>query len=386
MSSKKILYIQYTDPAISYPPVEHSSVILARKGWLVLFLGVTQFSGYFRLEDHPSIEIKRLFCPMRGWRQKLNYVLFNLWVIGWVVYWRPDLIYASNAFVAPVALFLSLIYSKKIVYHEHDSPDTKNPAATLFMRFIYWARVQMARRVKTCVLPNHERIKIFEKEVGKDGKTVCVWNCPRKEEVSAPRLPYGEKQLRILYHGSLVPSRLPLAVVEALTLLPENTKLLVIGYETNGYPAYIRQVEERAVQCGIGERVEIVGAVPTRRELFELCRKCDVGLAFMPRKSSDINMQFMTGASNKPFDYLACGLALLVSDLPDWKTMFVRPGYGLACDPEDPKSIAAALRWFLEYPKEMRDMGERGRQKILSDWNYETQFKPVLEKIYATCG
>src|SRR3989338_7229283 len=77
MDSKKILYFQYTDPAIGYPPLEHSSAILARKGWKVLFLGVTQSQGYFRLEGHPKIKMKRLFCPKRGWGQKLNYVGFN---------------------------------------------------------------------------------------------------------------------------------------------------------------------------------------------------------------------------------------------------------------------------------------------------------------------
>jgi glycosyltransferase involved in cell wall biosynthesis len=97
----------------------------------------------------------------------------------------------------------------------------------------------------------------------------------------------------------------------------------------------------------------------------------------MPTNNSNPNLRFLTGASNKVFDYLACGLALLVSDLPDWKQMYVEPGYGLACNPNDPASIAAALRWYLDHPVEMREMGDRGRQRILTEWNYETQFKPV---------
>ena len=56
----------------------------------------------------------------------------------------------------------------------------------------------------------------------------------------------------------------------------------------------------------------------------------------MPRTSDDMNMLNMTGASNKAFDYMAAGLTLLVSDLPDWHAMFVAPGFGRACDPADP--------------------------------------------------
>ena len=99
----------------------------------------------------------------------------------------------------------------------------------------------------------------------------------------------------------------------------------------------------------------------------------------MPKATDDINQQAMTGASNKPFDYLACGLALLVSDLPDWQAMYVEPGYGLACDPDNVESVTQAVRWFLEHSIETRRMGELGRNRILQAWNYERQFEPVLQ-------
>jgi glycosyltransferase involved in cell wall biosynthesis len=88
----------------------------------------------------------------------------------------------------------------------------------------------------------------------------------------------------------------------------------------------------------------------------------------------------MFGASNKVFDYLACGLALLVHEAPGWQESL---SFGLACDPADADSIARALRYFCEHPAEMRAMGERGRQRILEQWNYETHFSPVLEMIEA---
>ena len=86
----------------------------------------------------------------------------------------------------------------------------------------------------------------------------------------------------------------------------------------------------------------------------------------------------MTGASNKAFDYMAAGLALLVSDLPDWRHMFVTPGYALACDPTSTPSIASALRWFIDHPDALRQMAVDARAKIAAEWNYETEFAPVL--------
>src|SRR5206468_1518204 len=139
---------------------------------------------------------------------------------------------------------------------------------------------------------------------------------------------------------------------------------------------YIEALKNRAAVLGIGHRVTFLGSL-SRSKLLDHCRKASVGLAFMPTQSDNLNERAMTGASNKPFDYLACGLALLVSDLPDWKEMFVEPGYGLGCNPQDPESIARQLRWFVEHPVETHSMGAKGRQRILSEWNYEKQFSSV---------
>ena len=58
--------------------------------------------------------------------------------------------------------------------------------------------------------------------------------------------------------------------------------------------------------------------------------------------------------------------------------MYVEPGYAIACDTDDPESLASSLKWFLDHPEEMRAMGEIGRHRILNEWNYERQFQPVL--------
>jgi spore maturation protein CgeB len=99
----------------------------------------------------------------------------------------------------------------------------------------------------------------------------------------------------------------------------------------------------------------------------------------MPMSSADPNMGSMAGASNKPFDYLSCGLALVVSDLPEWTEMFVKPGYGLACDPSSPESLARVLGMLASQPETARTMGELGRRRVIEEWNYEHQFRPVMD-------
>ena len=377
----KILYLQYTNPA-GYPSLEHSSRILARHGWRALFLGTGDLTGSIpQIPSHPNIFVRQLrFCPP-GWRQKLHYLFFCLWAMLLATFWRPGWIYCSDILSCPPGLVLSFL-RKNIIYHEHDSPYPKGAIRhSLFMRLVLWSRLRLAQRATFCIVPNEERIGHFSDEVGRRSDIMCVWNCPALEEVAEPRQACQKGALQVLYHGSIVPRRLPLAVIDALALLPSQVRLTVVGYETIGHRGYVRQLQEYARGLGISERMECVGTLPLRRNLFELCQGCDVGLSLMPKKNQDLNENNMVGASNKPFDYLACGLALLVSDLSDWRRAYVELGYGLACDPSDPKSIAEVLRWFLEHPTEMRGMGERGRQRILEEWNYEKQFAPALERL-----
>jgi glycosyltransferase involved in cell wall biosynthesis len=376
---KRILYIQYTNPA-GYPPLEHSSRILAEDGWQVLFLGTGALGAdALRFPQHPNVRVRCLDFCRPGWRQKLHYFYFCVWVLGWTLRWHPSWIYASDPLVCPAALLLCSLPWLRVLYHEHDSPD--GPPAGGFQRLVRWARRQVARRATCCVLPNEVRLERFKAETGRRQDVFCVWNCPSSPEV-APRRAPASGGFWLLYHGSIVPDRLPLAAVSALAALPDRVKLRVIGYETVGCTGYVEQLRERAKQHGIGDRLELVAAMP-RFELMERCQQCDAGLAFVPLGTADVNHQAMTGASNKVFDYLACGLALVVSDLPEWRALYVDPGYALPCDPQDAESIARSVRRLVDDPALARSMGERGRRRILAGWNYETCFQPVRQCLEA---
>ncbi len=374
-SLPRLLYIQYTNPA-AYPPLGHSSRILADMGWQILFLGTeVRNASAFQFKRHQNIVIRQMpYCPA-GWRQKLHYLRFCVWVVGWLLRWRPKWIYVSDPLVAPLAWLLSYLPRLQIIYHEHGT--WSKSKETLLVQLCYACRRQVAQRALMCILPNEERAKEFEREINGVVRVVCVWNCPIRQEVVTPRAALSEGEVWLLYHGSIVPERLPLVVLDALALLDARVKLRIIGYETIGHIGYKNRLLQYAKSLSVDSRVELISALP-RHELFEWCRKSDIGLALTPMQSSDFNFQTMTGASNKAFDYLANGLAVLGSNRLEWRDMFVVPKYGLSCDPDNAVSIATAIRWFVDHPMATRQMGEEGRQRIEAEWNYETQFAPVL--------
>lgn len=374
----RILYVQYYNPA-AYPPLEHSSHVLAGAGWSVRFLGARLgVVGALELPPHPRIEVRELPEAAPGWRQKLNYLRFCLWVVANVLAWRPRWVYASDVMAAPPAL-AAMLLGARVVYHEHDSPNPTGGEG-LFLRLCLAARRRLARTADALVLPNAERAEHVSRAVAGGRSATIVWNCPLREEVRSARAPLDpDGPVRVLYHGSIVPERLPLSVLHAVAAASDRTELVVAGYVPPGAEGHVEAMRAEAERLGIGHRFTYAGPVPRRKDLLDLCATCDVGLALMPLRSGDVNLRAMTGASNKAFDYLACGLALVVSDLPDWRAMFVDAGFAVACDPRDEGSIERALREYAADPARLREMGERGRRRVAAEWNYEARFAPVLD-------
>jgi glycosyltransferase involved in cell wall biosynthesis len=375
-AARRILYVQYTNPC-GYPPVLHSAEILAARGWEVLFLG-TQALGFETWSPpvRPGIRFKHLAYSDSGWKRVLQYPWFSVWCLFWTLRWRPAWIYASDVMACIPALLLRGFAGARILYHEHDSPPVDfQETAGWWSRICLWARRKTAQIAEFCILPNENRARAFQKQTGTSKEVKVVWNTPLRGEVSAPKR-HPEGCLKLLYHGSVVPARVPLSVIHAIKKLGYPLVLHVVGYETLGSLGYMEQLRRTAAELGIPEALEFVGVLQ-RDELMAYCQTCDVGLAIV-HPPADSNLVDLLGASNKVFDYMACGLALIVPQAPSWQTFLP---YGVACDPADADSIAGALRYFCEQPAAMRLMGERGRQRILEQWNYETDFRPVLDLI-----
>jgi glycosyltransferase involved in cell wall biosynthesis len=368
-----VLYVQFTDPA-AYPPLEHSARILAGQGWDVLALGIRDPKHPLSFPAHPHIRVKALRRTRGRLAVRAQYAAYVAWVALTAWWWKPACVYASDVTSAWPALVAARWAGARLVYHEHDAPLAGRGTRRLLDK-----RREAARRADACVVPSAGRAEALRRDTGVTHIAV-VKNCPTRDEAGPERAP-SAGPIVALYHGSIVPGRLPMAVIDALAAQPTAVRLVIAGYETIGYPGYVDALNARAAALGIGDRVEYLGVIPERADLLKACGRCDVGLALMPMDATDVNEVAMAGASNKAFDYLAHGLALIVSDLPDWRDMFAAAGLARVCDPRHAESIAAALRAFVDTPAEMREMGERGRRRVIAEWHYEREFAPVLDVI-----
>jgi glycosyltransferase involved in cell wall biosynthesis len=265
----------------------------------------------------------------------------------------------------------------RLIYHEHDSPSDENA----YNHTVRWARRNAARKAELVIFPNDGRGRIAQERIGFSADALrIVWNLPCLDEL--PSLAFkADAPIVVYYHGSVTPERLPKAVPEAVARFDGAVLLEIAGYEAPTGQGYVARLQKQWGRAEYGGLIRWVGALPTRRELLARAAQAHIGLALMPSESGDVNMTLMAGASNKAFDYMAAGLALVVSDLPDWQAMFVKPGHAVPCDPGSANSVEGALRFLIENPNGRAMMAARARAKIEREWNYEAVFGPVIARL-----
>ena len=374
--SQRILYLQYTNPA-AYPPLMHSSALLAEAGWEVLMLGIDVPSvAQLELPVNERVRYQQNGGPPGGALGPAKYAQFILRSMAAALRFKPDWCYASDYLSAPATNAVRAAMRTRVVYHEHDTPAVP---ASMFQQFALRARDALVRGAEVVIAPAQSRLAAIP---AGNGQRFVVWNCPRRAEVASPKTTAENGKFRIVYHGSLSRDRLTPQFIDALALLPDYVELHIIGYETTGHQNYARELHERAERAGVSERVHYKGAIARRADLLELLRGFDLGISTVI-DAADPNLATLAGASNKAFEYLASGIPLLMSRSLQWQEMFERPGYGLSCEPTDAASIAKAIQTFLAMPDRGRAMGEAGRRRILDEWNYETQFAPVMAALSA---
>ena len=370
--NRTALFLQVTEPGL-YPPIVNASLMFAEAGWDVVVLSAP-FADAKELVLTPHERIRVEALPERSSyivsKKDLSIYCFRAIELARRI--APSLIYASDPLGGLAGFLAKKVLNSKMIYHEHDSPPGPR-----FGKVIRWSRFLATRASDAIVFPNAQRADIAQKSIGYDpAKLSVIWNLPRLNELPAEHSPSGNPA-NIYYHGNISPSRVPENFFAAASSMSDQLRVSIVGYEAPSAKGYMSYLLDKW-----GQRLSITYSGSTSRaSLLGAASEADIGLNSLPMNSTDFNTIHMLGASVKTFDYMACGLPLLVSDLPGWRDMFVEPGYGLACNPLSIDSIETALRTLVASPELRVEMGRRARTRICEEWNYEVAWSGLIKAL-----
>lgn len=298
----------------------------------------------------------------RQWKRQLR-------ATWWAFRLRPSIFHLHDPHLIPLGVLLKLT-GARVVYDVHEDypahgltklvghPLRGRLKAAMWSALEWLAGVMLDRFV--CASPDLAR-------KFPAARTTVVSNLPLREafppaESDRAPEPYAQRPNTVVYTGNITPVRGFWELVRAVELLPDELecRLRLIGYF---HPA--RLVD--AVRARDAWRsIDAMPWLPHPVLLRELLR-VRVGLVLLhPLPNHGDPMR-----NNKLFEYMAAGLPVIVSDIPNWRAMVRDVGCGLVVDPRDPAAIAAAIQHLLEHPGDAEAMGRRGQAAVQARFNWD---------------
>jgi glycosyltransferase involved in cell wall biosynthesis len=203
-------------------------------------------------------------------------------------------------------------------------------------------------------------------------KTMTYYNFP----VSSLFAENGKKISRtadLVYVGGMSERSGIFVLLDALALLASQNirpTVRLAGY-TDGESG--RSAIEKAIaDRGLNAQIDFGGRIP-HSEVPSWIRSGRVGLVMLQPIP-----KFMKNIPSKMFEYWACGLPVIASDLPPIRRFVSNHENGLLFSPTSPESLAHAIQYMMEHEEERERMGRLGEKQVSEEWNNETQVDQLI--------
>jgi len=157
----------------------------------------------------------------------------------------------------------------------------------------------------------------------------------------------------------------------AVELFKQSTNLRMVVL---GDGELRRPLHERIRTLGLERRLFLLGAL-SRPQVAEWLSASDVFV---------LPSRYEGGPATALMEAMACGCAVVVSDVSGTSELVTDQSLGRLVPPQDPAALAKSILEVLSNPELRVSMGQRAREKVLSEFTIETcmsRTEEVLEEV-----
>jgi len=374
---KRVLVSIYIDPEF-YPPTKNAIFELASNTEKVIVLTRNLFES--NLGEYPEnvrfVKVGRFMTVQES--EKTSFVS-KIWVflLFWISYQRIVLTSKIDTVIfydsIPLFIFLIGIKLSKIAYwyHNHDMPDLR------FIRkySIGWFSAKYEHfamnKIDYFSLPSMDRLVYYPNWTKKES-FFYIPNFPSKSKFENLSLQNRFEKFTIIFQGHIGPGH---GIEQFIKIMQKvkDVKLLLVGPINENYQI---ELEELAKKYNSFDNLEILGRIPYD-QLIKLSSMCHLGIAIYD--GNDAVSKTVGTASNKIYEYLACGMPIILSE----KEQFIKTlGFESFCFYHN--NEIEKLSQIIEGVKlDFKQLSEKARSTFLEKYTFESSFSKVLNYLNA---
>ena len=259
------------------------------------------------------------------------------------VRFKPDLVHAHEVFTLPIAQLIRLRTGATVIYDAHElyremSSASSNWWTPLLSRFESFS----LPRCDAVIACNRWRSQIMATEYAQIDPPTVIQNLPNPSPFSQSsyyrdRFKEMNSEIRVicLHQGHMQPGHGMETLIAAVARLPKFVGLVFVG---GGGQVYIKKLENETCMHDVADRVLFEPPV-AHSLLHERVSSADIGIVIY----QNVCRNNYYCASNKLYDYMHAGLAVVGADLPPIKEVLDTARVGAVFDPESELSLADAI-------------------------------------------
>jgi glycosyltransferase involved in cell wall biosynthesis len=377
----KVCIIQYNASKF-LTRVDRAARTLAEAGYEVVLVAIKD-DETSEFEQRDGYVVRRITLKSRQWTRRfgLKYVRFleGIWrTYRAALAENADVYDARDAYPLLVAWRAARKRRAKLVYDADELATGRNWAHASNPVFAWAIRSYerfLCRRADAVITSDYGRADVMERLHGIPRPTVIL-NVPEIADALEPDLEWaadarGDRRYLLIYQGIVIVNRGIPEMIDAMRELPD-CRLAVVGSGS-----LLPKAKEQVVSAGLEDAVRFYDPVPFAT-LMRYTAAADVGV--IPLIGSCES--YRTAAPNKLFEYMAAGIPVVATDLPDMARVVREARCGtLIAEPVTPASIVAAVRELLEGDESLEVVGERGRRAAAVCYNWDVE-RPKLLAVF----
>lgn len=280
----------------------------------------------------------------------------------------------------PIPLFsifivLSFFKYKPIIwYHNHDIIDIRKVRKFSISWFAGKKEKRLFEKIDLFSLPSLDRRRFFPLEALK-GDFFFLPNYPSLKIFSRDKIKstISEGPQSIIYQGYIGEGR---GIVEIIKLIKNgkferSIKFCIKGF---GAPDFLNKLKSMIVEWELSDQVYFLPFGPYE-EIPKLTSRFRVGIAIHNRSSASATT--LGTASNKIYEYAACGVPVLYYDNEQFNKYLENYKWAVSTNMTQ-SSLSSSLNYCF---KNFETLSVQARMDFESTLNYETYFAPVINRI-----